>query len=473
MKKLIIYLILIVSVSSFASCESWLDVEMKTKVKSDVLLQDEQGFRDALIGVYTGMTTEALYGRELTYGFFEVLVGGYDIDGSNTQYYDISQGALDNTSVRARTDRMWEGLYNTIANVNNILDNIDAKRAIFSGDMYSVIKGEALALRALLHFQVFKIFADASDLSKKAIPYVRTLGHNVVPSSSGAEVLGFIQADLKEAMTCLEKDPVYTVKKKVDDSDPFMNNRQMRMNYYASMALYAEAALWAGNTTEALDYAKRVIAVCDEVFPWVDPSTVTTSMDRNRDFTFSTEHLFCVNVFNLRSLYTTWISPSAYNMNYLCKGSYYFDTWYQSSGIGSMDYRYVYLKTTHNVNTWNYSSLKFSQPEGYRAEYATRIPIIRRSLMYYIAAECETDPARAKGYLDQVRAHRGINVLLSEYNETELRREYVKELWQEGHLFFFHKRKNITTNPSDRYLPFQLRDKYIIQKPEAEIEYGQ
>ena len=455
------------------SCEKWLDVDMKTKVKSEVLLENEQGFRDALIGVYTNMISESLYGRELTFGFFETLTGAYDIPSGNVQYYPVSQGQLTNTDVKAKTDKMWEGLYNVIANVNNILDNIDAKKNVFSGDIYSIIKGEALALRALLHFQAFKIFGDAADLTEDAIPYVKTLGNKVVPSSTGTQVLGFILADLKEAMDYLKKDPIYTTKSKINDSDAFMNNRQMRMNYYAAMALYAEVSLWAGKPADALDYATQVIAVCDEVFPWIDPATLTTSEVKGRDFTFSTEHIFCIDVFNLKSLYTTWLSStSPPDMNMLYKGSYYFNTWYQSTSVGSVDYRYVYLKATSSYSTNNFVGLKFSQPDGYKKAYSLRIPLIRRSLMYYIAAECETDPARAKAYLDEVRSNRGINTPLVEYNDDELRREYVKEFWQEGHLFFYHKRRNITANPTDRYLSFQLKDKYIIEKPEAEIEYG-
>jgi hypothetical protein len=176
----------------------------------------------------------------------------------------------------------------------------------------------------------------------------------------------------------------------------------------------------------------------------------------------------------LSSLYSKWLSATALPADVLSKGTWYFGQWYQNS---STDYRFVYLTKVATFG-WNNNNIlmKFIQPAGYETEYALRIPMIRRSLVYYIAAECETDLANATEYLNRVRRNRGITADLSGLTEAslavELQREYIKELWGEGHFFFFLKRRNVTSNPTDRWLPFQIRDKYIIDKPDAEIEYG-
>ncbi|HAH72569.1 MAG TPA: hypothetical protein DCM09_05460, partial [Butyricimonas virosa] len=75
MKKRIIYSVLLILTVLTSSCESWLDVDPRTKVKSDDLFETEAGFKDALIGAYTLMKAEALYGRELTYGFIDAVTG--------------------------------------------------------------------------------------------------------------------------------------------------------------------------------------------------------------------------------------------------------------------------------------------------------------------------------------------------------------------------------------------------------------
>ena len=79
MKKRIIYSVLLILTVLTSSCESWLDVDPRPKVKSDDLFETEAGFKDALIGADTLMKAEALYGRELTYGFIGSLPGSYAV----------------------------------------------------------------------------------------------------------------------------------------------------------------------------------------------------------------------------------------------------------------------------------------------------------------------------------------------------------------------------------------------------------
>ena len=71
----------------FSSCNKWLDVKPKTQVASDDAFSDEQGFKDALTGAYESMTLPAAYGKELSYGFTEVLAQNYTGFLSYDQYY--------------------------------------------------------------------------------------------------------------------------------------------------------------------------------------------------------------------------------------------------------------------------------------------------------------------------------------------------------------------------------------------------
>ena len=64
--------------------------------------------------------------------------------------------------------------------------------------------------------------------------------------------------------------------------------------------------------------------------------------------------------------------------------------------------------------------------------------------MYYIAAEC----SGSFDYLNEVRNHRGLTSYeLSSSNdlEEEILKEYRKEFWGEGQLWYYYKRKSITT----------------------------
>src|SRR6476660_1970317 len=125
---------------TFTSCKKWLDVQPRTKIKSDVLLQTEQGYRDALIGCYTLMKSQSLYGRELTFGFMDAVAAQYDVFNNKT-YNSVSQFKYTtDINVRTQIDNMWIGMYNVVANVNNILDHIDQDKAVFTGSNYDIIK---------------------------------------------------------------------------------------------------------------------------------------------------------------------------------------------------------------------------------------------------------------------------------------------------------------------------------------------
>lgn len=60
------------------SCNNWLDVDLVNKVEESKLFKSEQGFREALAGVYSSMSKANMYGRRLTYGVVDVLAQTYD-----------------------------------------------------------------------------------------------------------------------------------------------------------------------------------------------------------------------------------------------------------------------------------------------------------------------------------------------------------------------------------------------------------
>ena len=70
------------------------------------------------------------------------------------------------------------------------------------------------------------------------------------------------------------------------------------------------------------------------------------------------------------------------------------------------------------------------------------IVLIRLAEMYYILAECAATPEEAAVFLNKVRDMRGVDpVVCTELNcLDEIEKEYRKEFYGEGQLFFFYKR---------------------------------
>ena len=113
-----------------------------------------------------------------------------------------------------------------------------------------------------------------------------------------------------------------------------------------------------------------------------------------------------------------------------------------------------------NENDYRYTTTWLNSTKGFRVFYKFADivdqtkpwhflqPLIRKSEMYYILAETETDPDVALDYLNTVRYNRGLPDLVSGSDIiSEIRKEYQKEFWGEGQLFFYYKRNNITDVP--------------------------
>lgn len=510
MKNRLLSFTLLLFILLFAtSCKKWLDVQPRTKVKSDVLLENEQGYKDALLGAYTLLTPESLYGRELSFGFFDALAKFYE--PTSTQYKDLAAGNNQTLytfpTVKPRIDQFWNGLYNIQANVNNILDHIDADKNKFTGNNYAIIKGEALALRAFLHLELFKMFAsnDGVSLTQPAIPYVKTLSTKITKSSTGQEVLSYITQDLTDAATYLQNDPITKGQKK--SADEFLNDRNLRLNYYAVKGLLARTYLWQNDYSKALAAAREVMLVGNQVFPWIKPENLINSDNKKQDLTFSTEHLFALNVFNLQTIANSWFTGTTPDRQLTKRGrlasgssvTYYYEGLFENTNTvttGATDYRLVRTSDPNIVPadaSANYYVLKkYYQPAGYNPDFAARIPLIRRSEMNYIAAECilnlnvAADFPTAIGYLNEVRQHRGITTdLVNNLPATSIRLEITKEYWKEfqgeGQFFFYAKRNrsvpvNIPTSATSAgawanssSLPAAL---WVLPKPDNEIEYN-
>ena len=57
----------------FSACADWVNVSPKDEIEADKLFKSENGFKVALIGVYSRMTLLDNYGKRLSYDYIERL----------------------------------------------------------------------------------------------------------------------------------------------------------------------------------------------------------------------------------------------------------------------------------------------------------------------------------------------------------------------------------------------------------------
>lgn len=497
------------SVLALSSCNSWLDVEPSTQTDRKELFSSESGFADAMAGIYTNLCSSNLYGKNLTWYGVELMGGGATcMYGTNAEYMQFDfQPKSDNYLESLRNsfvDPIWNEGYNTIANINSLLEGLDGQQSVFTGDDYNIFKGEALGLRAFMHFDLLRLFGPAGtvDSTAKCMPYVNALSSKVYPLLTVGQVARECLNDLTQAKKLLKDDPIVTgataskyVCSAVTGNATYRqryhiydwHNRRFHFNYYAVVATMARIYLWMGNKEEALACAKEVIDAQPQRFPWVNPTLVSnvasTSEYVSRDRTFSTEQIFALNITDLEDRMDGYLienqnSFSGQNGNIEGVNTDCFDESTRAS-----DPRYTYLLKTYAIYGSNFSvSDKYYKDNDYNNSYspwsANRLPVIRVSELYYIAAECEPDLQQAVAYLEAVRQNRGMSayplqITSRDELQQEIEKEYAKEFIAEGQLFYYHKRLNEPITSKSLYESYTISPSlYTLPRPDDENTYG-
>lgn len=232
-------------------CDKWLEVQPYDQMAEGDLLGKEEGFRKLLNGIYVDLNKDELYGQTLTVEMVEIMACSYLI-GTDAltwgNYIDLDNRNFESEYWRTRLDNTWNTAYALIRNCNTILEQMAGKESLFTGNDYDLIRGEALALRALLHFDMFRLFGPVYKVNpeKESIPYVTTTALQVQELLPGTEVMRHVVEDLEEAERLLEEDPIRTttdhlVNHATVEGDNFWEYRTLRLNYYAVQALLARA----------------------------------------------------------------------------------------------------------------------------------------------------------------------------------------------------------------------------------------
>ena len=470
-------------------CENWLDVKPETEVNEDDMFNTEQGFMDALYGVYVNMGKSDLYGGTLQ--------AALDMTAQFYSYYDISACPYgryqtfeyENPQCTAITDALWMRIYYCIGLTNNLLKYLDKPEAVQICSNYDYLRGEALALRAYLHFELVRIFAP--DVKKNpdylSIPYRKTFSPEIEPQQKVSEVYRLILEDLTEARQLLKNDIIRTSapdwlgeEGKKEESDDvtdkndqyyvsdFLKKRKYRMNYYAVLGTLARVHLTLGtaaDTEKAYDYAMEVIE--SGKFRPIQEEHILVSGDKAkyRDIIFTDEFIFGLYSAQVDAFYKSNFDESYGDKKILVTrlSSIY--------GQGTRDIRQTHWFKT----TWGTSYLlKHNADLVYAKE---NIRMITLPEMYYIAAEAH--PAEAYDLLEEILPSREIHSSLSttaDRNEVlkELLQEYRKEYIGDGMFFYAYKRL-IGEKAAIASLGLQIPDEgkvLVWPLPQDEIKYG-
>ena len=471
-------------------CSSFLDVQPKDKQSEKQLFATRGGFYTAVNGIYNKMASSALYGKNLSYELVDVISKRYQPLPVNTYLTALSTFAYTDEDVKKALESTWTTAYNTILNCNVVLENIDESEGVLQEQEYRVLKGEMLAVRAFLHFDMLRLFGPVYKLhpETEAIPYNESSKVVALPLMTADSVLHEkILRDLDEAEELLadsdpviENGPMASLEK---DEEVYLRYRQLRMNYYAVLALKARVYLYAGEQANALAAARKLLAdsKVNEHFPAVDPNKLLANQS-NPDRVFSSEVLAGIYKKDRVDIYTSYFSAEQAGNNYLHPRKdfvgtslfagetqdYRFQTWWQvASGVGESGHSLIKYKG-------------IDKPSGTTDTeyfYAVFMSLIRLSEAYYIAAECEPVLADRYGWLNQMRTRRGLpelTVVSEDDFMKRLRSAYLREFIGEGQIFFMYKRLYININSDENGYDTNTygakEERYVLPLPSGEVD---
>jgi hypothetical protein len=167
------------------------------------------------------------------------------------------------TSADQDLDATWIDIYEVIKRANVILSQIDELQVDpDQEELKNDIKGEALAIRAMAHLDLYRIYGQRFDESSLAVPYVTDPGIFNTPSrATGPELLSNIEADLLEARDLL-----------IDDGDLFRASVPMVNGMLTRMAV------WGEDWDKAITYGEATLNGAPEL---ADDATYVSMFDEN------------------------------------------------------------------------------------------------------------------------------------------------------------------------------------------------
>ncbi len=452
------------------SCNSWLDIKLINQSEESELFSTERGFSEALAGVYYDMSAGGLYGQTLSFGMLDVMSRTYDYSQIPNAMKIFRDYNYEDTDMKSYIYSVWYALYANIAAINNILEWSDKNASVLSGTRRNQIRGEALALRAMHHFDVYRLFAPdvKQDKNARILPYQIKFGVESPSVYTTQEYLNLVVQDLNNALELLQDDPIRSVVpyewgNGVDENKNQADQYVARMNYYAVKALLARVYLDMGG-----EYRKEARQLAEEVikskkFALLDYEKSLNVEIADKDLLFSDEHIF--------SLRNQAVKTGAEAIHKQTTGS---DGNLQMAQ-GFQNVMYEGDLDDYRLNWFNGIYIcKYTSDNSKR--FFPKIPVIRLSEMYLIAAEgwMEDDPGHAAELLRIFRQSRTQKEVAQLEVTTEvIMREIRKEFIGEGMIFLAYKRlhHDIWGNTSEDQVKAD-NNVFVFPVPDAEIEYG-
>lgn len=454
----------------FSACSGYLDVNPKGETFDADMFNSADGYEDAIYGIYSELSSGTnLYGGLLLW--IPEAMSGNVTAVSSYQYGNLAEADWTSKGPVSLLKKVWSDSYEVINNLNNII-----KHAEEDGDSrfkYSrLYHGEALALRALIHFDLVRLYGNpfwaSSSLKSEAIPYVKKYSFDITSFSSLDEVYADIIEDLKTAEFLMGEDESLVPAARTNSAGSFTDARITHMNIYAVEALLARVYWSMGDLSNAAIYATKVIE--SGKFSMRPVSSFVQFEGGTLDLNETIFGFYSTNCMHSNAV--------QYNLSSSSMSSFSLaDDWrslYEEGTSTGSDYRMTsWFDESANtlIKTVN---LTVANGGTYSGKSIVGINILRIPEMYYILSEYNltTNPALAAEYFNTVTKSRGLDGIQSgRLTLEDIYTERRKEFYGEG--FTWHEQKKEgrdRTTAGGNMLSGSVPGNYTLPIPYEEYE---
>ncbi|MCL2561731.1 MAG: RagB/SusD family nutrient uptake outer membrane protein [Rikenellaceae bacterium] len=469
MKTKIKILACLIMAALASACNNWLDVDLEDRVDEHKLYATAQGFYESLAGVYSTMADSTMYGSALTLEYIDLLGQYYSYTSIRQETYQRLQDFdYDDASVKRAHANIWQRMYKAIAQLNNIIEWTDRNSRVLTEAERRQIRGEATALRAYLHFDLYRMFSPDVKRHPRAqsIPYNKQFGVSLPPMYTAEEVVQLVINDLREAEQLLADDPIRNVVPYMIDNKNMADRYVARINLWSVRAMLARVHQARGEWSAAIAAAQSVIT--SGKFRMMDFADIDRG-ESQLDALFSAEH-----VFSLRNKWMPRINTSLFRDRITPEMTTFMPLSHVSYSVicegNNDDARLsIWFPAGSGFMKWLYGNAETIYP---------KMPMIKLSEMYLVIAESSFesgDQATALAYINMLRDRRIRNNTHLQFisRETligEMRREYIGE----GQMWYAFKRLHATL-PSSSPTAGEVEPSdaiFVFPMPDAEIEDG-
>lgn len=406
--------VIIIACFFICSCESFVEVELpSSQLTSKAVFEDRVTANAAMAGLYAKMRSSGILTGNSTgvSCYLGLYADEFDYYQQNavSNFYNNTLFAGD-----AGVGDIWNQSYNQIYSANAIIEGLNNSVTLPESEK-SQLQGEALFVRALLHFSLMNLYGD--------IPYIPTTDYaqnSDVSRTPSSTVYELIVNDLNQAIELMREN--------------YDSSERIRPNRSTASALLARVYLYMEQYPEAANAASAVIN--NPLYTW------ETDLDK---------------IFLKESTTTIWqFMPDAPGTN-TAEGDLYIFAAGPPPVVGlrpdfvnafeANDQRKIHWTTavTDGITTWYHAS-KYKQESstGSSVEYSI---ILRLAEQYLIRAEARAyqgDLIGAKEDLNIIRTTAGLSnttAVTAQEIVTDILNQRRFELFTEfGQRFFDLKR---------------------------------